>query len=114
MVISRGEIWWATLPDPRASEPGFRRPVLIVQSNAFNQSKIRSVIVAVVTSNLRLAEAPGNVMLRKRETRLAKDSVVNVSQLVMLSKDFLVQRVGKIPPARIEEIDGGLRLVLSL
>jgi mRNA interferase MazF len=112
--MTRGEIWWATLPDPGASEPGYRRPVLIVQSNAFNQSAIRTVIVAVITSNLRLAEAPGNVMLRKRESRLAKDSIVNVSQLLTLSKNFLVRRVARIPPARLREVEDGLRLVLSL
>lgn len=112
--MRRGEIWWATLPDPRASEPGYRRPVLIVQSDAFNQSAIRTVIVAVITSNLRLAAAPGNVMLRKRDSRLAKDSVVNVSQLLTLSKNFLVHRVARIPPTRIRELEDGLRLVLSL
>jgi mRNA interferase MazF len=114
VVMRRGEVWWARLPDPRASEPGYRRPVLIVQSDAFNQSVIRTIIVAVITSNLRLAAAPGNVMLRKRDSRLTRDSVVNVSQLVTLSKDFLVDRVGKIPPIRIREVEGGLRLVLSL
>ena len=112
--MMRGEIWWAALRDPRASEPGYRRPVLIVQSDAFNRSAIRTVIVAVITSNLRLAAAPGNVMLRKRESRLEKDSIVNVSQLVTLSKDFLVRRVARIPPARIREVEGGFRLVLSL
>jgi mRNA interferase MazF len=88
--------------------------VLIVQSDAFNQSAIRTIIVAVITSNLRLAAAPGNVMLRKRDSRLTRDSVVNVSQLVTLSKDFLVDRVGRIPPIRIREVEDGLRLVLSL
>ena len=112
--MKRGEIWWATLPTPRASEPGYRRPVLIVQSDAFNQSAIHTVLVVVITSNLRLAAAPGNVMLRRRESRLDKDSVINVSQLVTLSKEFLVDRVGRIPPVRIREVDGGLRLVLSL
>ena len=112
--MKRGEIWWATLPAPRASEPGYRRPVLIVQSDAFNQSAIQTVIAAAITSNLRLAAAPGNVILRKRESRLGKDSVINVSQLVTLSKEFLVDRVRTIPPARIREVEGGLRLVLSL
>jgi mRNA interferase MazF len=113
-VIKRGEIWWATLPTPRASEPGYRRPVLIVQSDAFNQSAIHTVLVVVITSNLRLAAAPGNLMLRRRESRLDKDSVIKVSQLVTLSKEFLVDCVGRIPPARLREVDGGLRLVLSL
>jgi mRNA interferase MazF len=112
--MRRGEIWWAALREPRASEPGYRRPVLIVQSDAFNRSAIRTVIVVAITSNLRLAAAPGNVVLRRRESRLAKDSVVNVSQLVTLSKDFLADRVGAIPPARIREVEDGLRLVLSL
>jgi mRNA interferase MazF len=85
-----------------------------VQSDAFNQSAIRTIIVAVITSNLRLAATPGNVMLRKRDSRLTRDSVVNVSQLVTLSKDFLVDRVGRIPPIRIREVEDGLRLVLSL
>jgi mRNA interferase MazF len=88
--------------------------VLIVQSDAFNQSAIRTIIVAVITSNLRLAAAPGNVMLRKREGRLANDSIVNVSQLLTLSKDFLVSRVGRIPPARVREVEGGMWVVLSL
>jgi mRNA interferase MazF len=114
MVIKRGEVWWATLPDPRASEPGYKRPVLIVQADAFNRSAIRTIIAAVITSNLRLAAAPGNVTLRRRESRLAKDSIVNVSQLVTLSKDFLVERVARIPPTRIREVENGLRLVLSL
>jgi len=112
--MKRGEIWWAALPMPRASEPGYRRPVLIVQSDGFNQSAIRTVIAAAITSNLRLAGAPGNVMLRRHESHLAKDSVINVSQLVTLSKEFLVDRVGRIPPERIREVEGGLRLVLSL
>lgn len=114
MVMRRGEIWWANLPDPRASEPGYRRPVLIVQSNAFNQSALQTIIVAVITSNLRLATAPGNVLLRRRESRLEKDSVINVSQLVTLSKSFLVDRVARIPPAQIREVEEGLRMVLSL
>jgi len=112
--MMRGEIWWAPLPQPRGSEPGYRRPVLIVQSDRFNQSAVRTVIAAAITSNLGLATAPGNVLLRKRESRLSQDSVINVSQLVTLNKNFLVDRVGRIPPARIHEVEDGLRLVLSL
>jgi len=112
--MRRGEIWWASLPDPRGSEPGYRRPVLIVQSDGFNQSSIQTVIVAAITSNLHVADAPGNVMLRRRESRLSKDSVINVSQLVTLSKSFLVDLVGRVPPARIREVEDGLRLSLSL
>jgi mRNA interferase MazF len=112
--MKRGEIWWAALPDPRESEPGYRRPVLIVQSDRFTQSAIRTVIAAVITSNVGLAAAPGNVLLRRRETRLSKDSVVNVSQLVTLSKRFLLSRVSSIPGTRLNEVDVGLRQVLSL
>ena len=112
--MRRGEIWWASLPDPRGSEPGYRRPVLIVQADAFNQSAIQTVIAAAITSNLRLAAAPGNIILRRRESRLSNDSVVNVSQLVTLNKGLLVDRVGRIPLARIREVEDGLRLVLSL
>ena len=112
--MRRGEIWWASLPDPRVSEPGYRRPVLIVQSDRFNQSTIQTVIVAVITSNLRLAAAPGNVALRRQESRLLKDSVINVSQLLTLNKRFLLDRVGRIPPGRVREVDDGLRLVFSL
>jgi mRNA interferase MazF len=87
---------------------------LIVQADAFNRSAIQTVIAAAITSNLRLAAAPGNVMLRRRESRLAKDSVVNVSQIVTLSKNFLSERIGRVPPARLHEVEEGLRLVLSL
>ncbi len=112
--MKRGEIWWASMPHPRGSEPGYRRPVLIVQTDSFNQSAIQTVIAAAITSNLRLAAAPGNVMLGKRESRLSKDSVINVSQLVTLDKSFLVDRVTTIAPARVREVEDGLRLVLSL
>ena len=99
----------ATSFGARISAPGANSPI-----RCFNQSAIHTVIAAVITSNLRLAAAPGNVILRKRESRLGKDSVINVSQLVTLSKEFLVDRVGRIPSARIREVEGGLRLVLSL
>ncbi|MGO9059719.1 MAG: type II toxin-antitoxin system PemK/MazF family toxin [Candidatus Binataceae bacterium] len=112
--MKRGEIWWASLPEPKGSEPGYRRPVLIVQSDGFNQSAIQTVIGAAITSNLRLSAAPGNVMLPKRESGLTKDSVINVSQLVTLNKAFLVGRLATISPVRIREVEDGLRLVLSL
>ena len=114
MTILRGEIWWASLGDPAGSEPGFRRPVLVVQSNPFNQSKIHTVIAAVITSNLRLAGAPGNVALTRRQSGLRTDSVINISQLVTLDKAFLAGRAGRIPPSKQQEVDDGLRLVLAL
>ena len=112
--MDRGEVWWAELPDPVASEPGFRRPVVIVSSDAFNRSRIRTVLAVVLTSNLRLSEAPGNVFLAAAESGLTKDSVANVSQVVTLDKGFLSGRCGCIPPRGMKAIDDGLRLALSL
>jgi len=112
--VTRGEIWWADLPEPRGSEPGYRRPVLVIQANSFNQSGIRTVIVAVLTSNLRLAEAPGNVLLPARVSGLPRDSIVNVSQLLTLDRSFLTEAVSKIPGRVMAEVDAGLRLVLEL
>jgi mRNA interferase MazF len=82
LVVQRGEIWWANLPEPTGSEPGFRRPVLVVQSDEFNQSRIATVIAVVLTSNLKLAQAPGNVLLPSKATHLSKDSVANISQVI--------------------------------
>jgi mRNA interferase MazF len=112
--VTRGEIWWADLPNLRGSEPGFRRPVLVIQANSFNQSEIRTVIVAVLTGNLRLAEAPGNVLLPARISGLPRDSVVNVSQLLTLDRSFLTEEVSKVPNRLLAEIDAGLKLVLQL
>jgi mRNA interferase MazF len=114
MVIGRGEIWWANLPEPTGSSPGFRRPVLIVQSDAFNQSKIQTVVVAVITKNLELAKAPGNVTITARISRLPIDSVVNVSQVITIDKSLLTEFVSSLPNKKMEKIEEGLRLVLSL
>ena len=110
----RGEIWWATLPEPIGSEPGYRRPVLIVQNDGFNRSSIQTVIVVVITSNIELAEAPGNVLLSKKATGLPRDSIANVSQVITLDKSFLTERVGSLPEDLQEEVDEGLRLVMYL
>ncbi|MEK6697138.1 MAG: type II toxin-antitoxin system PemK/MazF family toxin [Candidatus Deferrimicrobiota bacterium] len=112
--MDRGEVWWAELPDAVASEPGFRRPVVIVSANAFNRSRIRTVLAVVLTSNLRFSEAPGNVFLAAAESGLPKDSVANVSQVVTLDKGFLSGRCGRIPPRGMKMLDEGLRLALSL
>jgi len=112
--VTRGEIWWADLPDPRGSEPGFRRPVLVIQANSFNRSRIQTVIVAVISSNLRLADAPGNVLLPTHASGLARDSVVNISQLITLDRSFLTEAVGKIPDRVMSEVSAGIRLVLEL
>jgi len=114
MVIRRGEIWWASLPHPRASEPGCSCPVLILQSDEFNRSRIGTVVAAVITSNIRLAEAPGNVLLPRRASGLPKKSVVNVSQLITLDKTSLQERVKKLASRELAGVENGLRLVLSL
>ena len=114
MVLSRGEIWWASIAAPRGSEPGFRRPGVVVQSDAFNLSAIQTVIVAVITSNTRLAAAPGNLTLTPEESGLPRESVVNTSQLITLDKQYLTQLVGSLPSDRLAALDEGLRLVLSL
>lgn len=112
--MERGEIWWAELPAPKASEPGYRHPVLVVQSDSFNRSRIRSVVVAVITTNLELAEAAGNIRLDKRVSKLPRASVVNVSQLLTIDRDQLTERVSRLSPATVEAIDAGLRIVLGL
>ena len=112
--MQRGDIWWASLRPPTGSEPSHHRPVLIVQSNDFNKSRINTVVVAILTSNLRLQAAPGNVFLAKQTTRLANDSVVNVSQVVILDKSFLTERISMISVEKMSDVDDGLRLVLNL
>lgn len=110
----RGEVWWANLPDPIGSEPGYRRPVLVVQDDTFTQSRISTVIVVVITSNIRLAEAPGNVLLPHATSGLSRDSVANVSQILTVDKTFLVERIGALPDYLQKEIDEGLRTILYL
>lgn len=112
--MRRGEIWWADLPAARGSEPAYRRPVLVIQSDAFNRSRIRTVIAAVITSNMRLADAPGNVALSRRQSKLPRESVVNVSQLITLDRSYLTGRVGKLSSKVLAAVGEGIRLVLSL
>jgi len=112
--VYRGEIWWANLPDPLGSEPGYRRPILIAQDDIFTQSRISTVIVVIITSNTQLAQAPGNVLLPREATGLPRDSVANVSQIFTVDKTFLVERVGLLPEHLQEEIDEGLRTILYL
>lgn len=112
--MRRGEIWWASLSKPAGSGPGYRRPLLIVSANSFNDSRISTVVAAVITSNLRLADAPGNVRLPAKGTGLAKTSVVNVSQIITVDKSFLTERVGRLNPRLLFEVNVGLRLVLSI
>lgn len=112
--MQRGEVWWASIPEPSSSGPGYRRPYLIVSANSFNQSRINTVIAAVITSNLRLAEAPGNVRLGVRGTGLSRPSVVNVSQIITIDKAFLTERIGRLTPIQLAAVEDGIRMVLSL
>jgi mRNA interferase MazF len=112
--MRRGELWWASLPEPAGSGPGLRRPVLIISADAFNRSGIQTIIAAAVTSNIDLAEAPGNVRITGRGTGLDRPSVVNVSQLITADKSFLTSRLGRIDPRQMRMVDEGLRLALAL
>jgi mRNA interferase MazF len=112
--MRRGEIWWASLPPPAGSGPGYRRPVVLIQTNEFNESRIKTVVGVVITSNLRLAGAPGNVRCGRKETGLPRDSVVNVSQVVTVDKGLFLQRVGTIPTHVLTQVEEGLRRVLGL
>ena len=112
--MKKGEVWWASLGEPRGSEPGYKRPVVIISANEFNKSTIKTVIVAVITSNLRLAEAPGNFSISKKDSGLSKESVVNVSQLLTLDKSFLVEKSKKLPELKLLRLNEGLKLVLAI
>lgn len=112
--MRRGEIWWVSLPPPLGSGPGYRRPVLVIQTNQFNETAIKTVVAVVITSNLRLAAAPGNVVCPSKDSGLPRESVVNVSQVVTVDKAFLEQRVGVIPMHVMGRVEEGLRLVLGL
>jgi mRNA interferase MazF len=112
--IQRGEIWWADLPAPRRSEPGYRRPVLVVQADSFNRSRIQTVIVAVITGNIELADSPGNALLQAEVAGLTRDSVVNVSQLLTLDRGFLTELAGVLPARVQHSVETDLRTVLQL
>jgi len=113
VVISQGEVWWAGLPAAAGSGPGFRRPVVVVQSDALNRSRIATVVSVPLTSNLKWANAPGNVLLPAHLTGLPKDSVANVSQIVSVDKKLLTRRVGKLPRAKLGLLLLGISVVLG-
>lgn len=113
MVVAQGEIWWADLPAPRGSGPGFRRPVVIVQGEAFNRSNLRTVVCVPLTSNLKWESAPGNVRLTASTTGLPKDSVANVSALVTLDRALLSERVGKLSSAKLKLVFAGIDVLLG-
>ena len=112
-MIAQGEVWWADLPAPEGSAPGFRRPVVVVQGDAFNRSALRTALCVPLTSNLRWAEAPGNVLLTARSTGLPRDSVANVTQLVTLDRSVLVERVGKLSRPKLDLVLAGIDVVLG-
>lgn len=113
MVISQGDTWWADLSEPGGSEPGFRRPVLIVQGDALNASRLATAICVPLTSNLKWADAPGNVLLKARATGLPKDSVANVSQIVAIDRAMLTERAGKLRRQQLELVFAGIDLMLG-
>lgn len=113
MVISQGEIWWADLPEPSASEPGYRRPVVVAQCDAFNRSRIRTVVCVPLTSNLRWAGAPGNVLLDEGATGLPKASVANVSQIATLDREWLTDKVGELPEEKLQLVLFGIDILLG-
>lgn len=112
-MIAQGDVWWADLPDPAGSGPGFRRPVVVVQGDAMNRSRIATVVCVPLTSNLRWADAPGNVSLTGRVTGLPKDSVANVSQVVTMDKSLLTDLVGRLPRRKLDLILTGIDIVLG-
>ena len=113
MVIAQEEVWWADLPAPTGSGPGSRRPVVVVQSDALNRSRLATVVCVPLTSNLRWADAPGNTLLTARATGLPKDSVANASQVITLDKTVLTERVGKLSSAKIELVLAGIDVILG-
>ena len=113
MVISQGEVWWADLPAPSGSGPGYRRPVVVVQGDPFNRSAIGTIVSIPLTSTLRWADAPGNVRLTARATGLPRDSVANVSQIVTVDRSILTERVGKLARSKVDLIVSGIDIVLG-
>ena len=109
-----GEIWWADLGIPFGSEPEYKRPIVIIQNDAFNKSKIQTTVVACITTNLNLIEAPGNVYLETEESGLPKNGVVNISQLSTIDRKRLIEKVRLLPQSTMSEIDFGLKLVLNI
>ena len=112
-MISQGDVWWADLPEPSGSGPGFRRPVIVVQGEALNRSRMATTVCVPLTSNLRWADAPGNVLLTSRMTGLPKDSVANVSQIIALDKSVLTERAGRLSAAKTELVLSGIDVILG-
>ena len=114
MAVERGQVWSADLGEPDGSEPGYTRPVLIIQSDAFNRSRLHTVIAVVLSTNLRLVDAPGNVLIPAKASGLSKDSVANVSQVITIDREFLIELAGRVRGQFLKDVENGLRLVLGL
>jgi mRNA interferase MazF len=113
MVINQGDVFWIDLEEPQGSEPGYRHPHVVIQNNLFNRSKIGTVVVCALTSNLKRADAPGNVLLEKKEANLPKQSVVNVSQIFTVDKSQVGECIGTLAPRRVRQILDGIKLVME-
>jgi mRNA interferase MazF len=111
--VAQGDVWWAELPEPAGSGPGFRRPVVVVQGNSLNRSRIATVVCVPLTSNLVWAGAPGNTLLRAKATGLPKDSVANASQIVAIDRSFLAERIGRLAPRELQQVLHGIDVVLG-
>lgn len=113
MVVCQGEIWWAEMSDPTGSGPGYRRPVVVVQTDALNRSRLSTVVTVPLTSNLAWSSAPGNTLLRSPDTGLPKDSVANASQIVALDRQMLTERVRRLPERMLDLVLNGIDIVLA-
>lgn len=113
MYIKQGDIYWIDFGIPSGSATGYRHPHVVIQNNIFNKSRLNTLVVCALTSNLKWAKAPGNVLLKKGEGNLPKDSVVNITQLETIDKTFLAERIGALPSSRIREIINGVKLLIE-
>lgn len=113
MTIKQGDIFWVDLGIPKASEPGYKHPHVVIQNNVFNVSKINTVVVCALTSNVRRAAAPGNVLLKKGEANLPKDTVVNISQIITVDKSDLIEKIGSLSPSKMKQVVEGVKLLLE-
>jgi len=113
LIIKQGDIFWIDLDDPKGSGPGYRHPHVVIQNDIFNKSKINTVVVCALTSNLKRADAPGNVLIKRGEANLLKDSVVNISQVLTVNKSDLAEKIGSLSMARVKQIIEGLKLLLE-
>ncbi len=113
MVISQGDIYWLDFGEPEGSEPGYRHPFVVIQNDAFNKSKISTAVVCALTSNLKLAAAPGNILVKKGEANLPKASVVNISQVMTVDKSDLQEKIGQLTKKRVEEIVSGFEYLIK-